>query len=193
MSNLATTSSTSETLPAPWVERLFSRLNDALGGKMADLYVGRVREDVEREWSIGLAGMTGRELARGVKAARLRTFAPNVGEFARLCRPALDPEYAFREAQIGLAARSRGETGEWSHPAVYRAAMTLSWDVRRKSYREMRYDWDRELTKEFERGWGEDVPPAQKQVEHSPTNTVQSPAVRARVTELLKTWGARKS
>lgn len=181
---LAPTSSTSETLSAPWIRQLLSQLTDAIGSKMADLYAGRERVDVEREWEQGLADMTREELARGVQAARLRPFAVNVSEFAHLCRPALDPEYAFSEAQTGLAARDRGEKGEWSHPAVYRAAMNHAWDVHRRTYREMRRIWNRALAIELEKGWGDDVPPVPRRIEHRPTLSPMPAAVSAKLAEL---------
>lgn len=133
------------------------------------------------EWAIGLADLRHEEIERGLAASRSERYAPGVGEFRRLCRPALDPEYACAEAQAGLQARERGELGEWSHPAVWRAATAHAWDLRRKSYREMRHDWERTLAKEFANGWGEEVPPVAQRVEHCPTLTTMPAAVRKRL------------
>jgi hypothetical protein len=144
-----------------------------------------------REWAAGIVDLTPGEIDRGISDARSAQYAPGIGEFRRLCRPALDPEYAFAEAQAGLRARDRDEVGEWSHPAVWRAASAMAWDIKTKSYREVRAAWERALSKEFEHGWGEDVPAVPKRVEHRPTTSYMPAAVRARLAELNPAFGRR--
>lgn len=173
--------STSEGLPAKVTTALFNRLSEYLGGRMADLFQGVPREDVERSWSAALAGFTREELTRGVAACSERIVAPTVGEFKRLCRPSLDPEFAWYEAQDGLQARGRGEHGVWTHPAVWRAATQMSHELRTSTYNASRVRWQRTLSREFERGWGDDVPPLPAaRIEHSPT-------LKAPTSEQLKT------
>lgn len=144
------------------------------------------------EWAQGLAGMSSAEVERGMAECRTRRFAPSLGEFAQLCRPALDPEYAWEEARRGLLARERGETGVWSHPAVWRAARTLAYEIKNGSYKARRVSWQMELAHQFEKGWGDDVPPVPKRVEHRPTLTPMPAAIRKKLAELnLKITGAR--
>jgi hypothetical protein len=126
-----TTTSTSplaafKPLPMSAVQELFKFLEAQFGKKVHDLFGDSDPEDLKNAWSSGLAGFRLRELQRGQEALRSRRFVPTMGEFVLMCRPALDPEYAWHEAQDGLRARDRGEPGEWSHPAVYRAAIAKS-------------------------------------------------------------------
>lgn len=161
------------------VADLFERMGATIGpDRVAMLYQGTTPEAVQREWALGLAGFRGREFERGLQALRLRRYAPNLGEFALLCRPALDPEYAFWEAHAGLAARGRGELGRWSHPAVWRAACELSPEVRAGNYSACRKRWEMTLSREFAAGWGEPVPEPVKQIENSPTEVAMPSEVR---------------
>lgn len=167
--------SSAESLMQPlsqrWVERLFERLTAQLGAKMADLYAGVSTEAVQEEWADGLAGFKPEEIARGLKACQTRQFAPTLGEFTGLCRPALDPELAWMEAADGMRARAAGEIGEWSHPAVYRAATHFAFELASKSFRECRKTWAWRLEREFAKGWGEDVPGPMPRLAHQEAPT----------------------
>jgi hypothetical protein len=121
------------------------------------------------EWAQGLVDMSPEEIERGVARCRGRTFPPSLGEFAQFCRPALDPEVAFLEAQDGLKARDKGNVGRWSHPAIWRAACAMSPEVRSGNFAACRKRWEHTLRNEYELGWGEDVPAPAKRIEHKPT------------------------
>jgi hypothetical protein len=181
---LATQADGQLALPERMVARVFTRLRSRLGNKMADLYEGIDPAKVRAEWSTSLADMTPEELARGVNATRNAVFAPTLGEFRRMCRPALDPEVAWHEAQTGLQARDRGEVGEWSHPAVWRAAASMAWEVKTGTWRNSRARWTAALNKEFEQGWGEPVPPVPQKIEHRPTRRTMPDDVRERMASL---------
>lgn len=157
--------------PAPRrvVARVFERLTAQLGAKVADLYAGADQRAVQDEWGAGLAGFHMQEIARGVAACRERVFAPTLGEFLRLCRPALDPEYAWLEAGDCLRQRDAGLVGDWSHPAVWRAASAMSHEVRGGDWRAHRTRWAYTLRRELEKGWGEIPPPPPARIEHKPT------------------------
>lgn len=158
-------------LPPKKVEEIFDRLTAQLGNKFADLWSGVKAEHIKLEWADGLAGFRGREIMRGLKACQTRVFAPTLGEFVRLCRPALDPEIAWLEARTGLVARRAGQLGEWSHPAVYRASKEMPYELTDKSFKECRKGWEWTLQREFDRGWGEDVPMPPLQLEVKPVVT----------------------
>lgn len=147
-----------EALPRRWVARVFERLAGQLGSKLTDLYAGVKSEVVQAEWGLGLAGFTGEEIDRGLTACLTRKFAPTLGEFLQLCRPSLDADIAWAEASEGLLARRQGKAGEWSHPAVYRAATAMYEAVRQGSLRACRTRWEHVLRSEFAKGWGEGVP-----------------------------------
>lgn len=147
-------------------QNVFSRLEAQLGAKIADLFAGAPKEAVLNEWASALSGFTKREVNRGLAICQTRIFAPTLGEFTRLCRPALDAEIAWLEAVDGLRARNAGEVGEWSHPAVYRAASAMSFEIASSSFKQCQKVWAWRLEKEFTKGWGEPVPPVALRVGH---------------------------
>lgn len=165
---------------------VFSRLNAQLGAKVADLYAGVPPETVRAEWSAALGGFRDEEIMTGLDACRRRIFAPTLGEFLNLCRPALDPEIAWLEAAEGLRARSNGQQGDWSHPAVFRAACAMGFELRGKSFKECRKLWTLVLEREFARGWGKDVPPAPLLIPRMPSAPAKpSGTVLDKINEIL--------
>jgi hypothetical protein len=98
-------------VPETWIEAIFTRLSAQLGAKVADLWGGVPPETVKTEWAEALASFERAEITRGLKACQTRAFAPTLGEFLRLCRPALDPEVAWLEASEGMRDRARVAAG----------------------------------------------------------------------------------
>jgi len=172
-----------EALPQRWVARIFERLSGQLGAKMADLYAGVPPAVVQGEWCEGLAGFQAAEIERGLAACRTRVFAPTLGEFLRLCRPCLDHEVAFHEAGDCLRQRDAGQVGSWSHPAVWRAACTMSMEVRAGDYKACRSRWGYTLQREIEAGWG-DVPAPAVRIEHNAKVGPPPADVRERLAQL---------
>lgn len=148
-----------EHAPLAVVEAVFGSLEGQLGAKLADLYGGVPAETVKSEWAQGLAGFHPSELKRGLHACRSRVFAPTLGEFLRMCRPALDPEIGWLEAQAGMRERAAGGNGDWTHPAVYRAASGFEHELRSSSFRDQRKAWEWRLAREMARGWDEPEAP----------------------------------
>ncbi|HSC06806.1 MAG TPA: replication protein P [Steroidobacteraceae bacterium] len=136
-------------IPIHWVEELFKRLGAILGPRAADTFGSRDLALVKREWAEALAGFSADEVKRGLAATRTRKFAPNLGEFLHLCRPALDPEIGFIEAEKGLRSHADGIAFAWSHPAVYWAAVGMSFEVRSTPYAHVRKRWDAHLADQF--------------------------------------------
>lgn len=162
---------------------LFQRIRGQLGNKFAEMFAADLPTALE-EWAMGLVGFRQHEIDRGLTECSNRKFAPTLGEFKHFCRPTLDPQFAWLEAVDGIKARDKGETGEWSHPAVYRAVMAMSYDFRRGSFQQLRVQWERILTKEFENGWGDPVLPVPERVEHQPARTATAAFVREQVASL---------
>lgn len=168
------------------VQNVFARLEAQLGTKVADLYASAPADAVHAEWAAALSGFTKREVNRGLSACQHRIFAPTLGEFTLLCRPTLDPEIAWIEAADGMRSRNAGELGDWSHPAVYRAAVTMVYELGHHSFGQCKKIWTWRLEKEFSKGWGEPVPPValrieQEKAKSSPPNAEQ----KAKIAELL--------
>lgn len=155
-----------EALPKARVARVFDRLSGQLGTKMAALYDGVPPAVVQAEWAAGLACFHVSEIERGIKACSERSFAPVLGEFLRMCRPALDPEWAFYEAADGLRQRDAGEFGKWSHPAVWRAAGRMSMEVHAGDWKAHRARWTYTLRAEFDVGWS-DIPAPAVRIENT--------------------------
>lgn len=170
-------------VPRASVAWLFERLTAQFGARMADLYAAPVdasappdvqrrtaatfTQRVQEEWALGLAGYHREEIQRGLAACRERGFAPNLGEFVQLCRPGLNPEWAWHEARDCLRQRDAGAVGNWSHPAIWRAASEMSPEVRGGDYQRHRTRWTYVLRREFAAGWGEAPPKPAMRVEHN--------------------------
>lgn len=170
------------------VAALFERLIGIFGKpKVAEMWAKADPVLVREQWASGLADLQPQEIDRGIAACRERLFVPNVGEFKRLCRPALDPELAYWEAERGLADRGRGEMGRWSHPAVYRAAVAMAQEVRAANLAACRRRWEWVLGRELEDGWGDGIPEPAKQIEFKEPEVVAAPqAVRRKLAELAR-------
>ncbi len=159
MNNL--TSSTSTTpLPENWVEKLFHRMLLAYGKKFTDQWGGAESGDLIAFWSMELAGFTGAEIARGLKAMEAKDWPPTLPEFKRLCRPPVEPLTAYYEAVAGVQARANGEFGKWAHPAIYWAAMPLSFDLGSQTYSQIRHRWEAALSEQMEKGEWLEIPQA---------------------------------
>lgn len=146
-------------MPMAWIDRLFMRLSVMYGQQFAAQWASVNEQAMKAAWAQDLAGFSGEEIAAGVEACKSRRYVPNLPEFMMLCRPALDPVTAHAEAVLGMQDRKRGEIGEWSHPAVYWAAVKLgAHDLLTQSYSVIRARWEKELRKSFAKGVWEPVP-----------------------------------
>ncbi len=125
-------------------------------------------QDVRRTWAEHLAGFSRRELERGLAAVSESKFTPTLPEFKRLCRPCLDPEVAWWEAEHCLNQRKQGLAGDWSHPALWRAARQMSGEILNGDFARHRARWTVLLKRELAKGVGEGLPEAQRQIEAAP-------------------------
>lgn len=178
--------SSADALPVASVDALLLSLRAQLGAKFADAFGAVPLEELRGEWAQRLAGFRRHELERGLNACSTRRFAPTLGEFKVLCRPALEPEYAWEEAKAGMAARTVGQKGAWTHPAVYRAASGMDYELRALSFQACRKRWEIALQREMDAGWGDPIPEARPVLEHKPLTTrPPTPEERARIKTLL--------
>lgn len=153
-------------MPMQWVERLFERLSAILGAKMADVVGGAAIDDIKAEWGQALATFRVDEIRRGLDATRTRKFPPNLPEFLHLCRPALDAEVAWIEAETGMAAVARRELFAWSHPAVYWAGREMQFELRSSTFAQQRKRWERLMALEWAKGaWLQPPDPRQRALE----------------------------
>lgn len=146
-------------MPMAWVDRLFMRLSVMYGQQFAAQWASVDEQAMKAAWAQDLAGFSGEEIAAGVEACKSRRYVPNLPEFMMLCRPALDPVTAHAEAVLGMQDRKRGEQGEWSHPAVYWAAVRVgAHDLLNQSFSVIRARWEKELRESFAKGAWVPVP-----------------------------------
>ncbi len=172
-------------LPAAWVAKLIAKMQVMYGAKFTQQWAGIPPEVLQSEWAEELAGFTGAELARGLAACRERTFPPTLPEFMVLCRPPLDADVAFHEAVRGLNARKAGERGEWSHPAIFHAALEVGqFDILNSTYGALKARWGRSLSDQMANGQWEPVPDV------SPALPAPPPASREDAEKAMRQMGA---
>lgn len=167
------------TLSSRVTEELFKRIVAILGSRFSEAYKGVAPEVFQAEWSASLADFKPIEIERGLAQMAQQKFVPTLGEFSQWCRPCLDPEYAFHEAVRCFRQRDKGMVGDWSHPAVWRAASTMSLEVRQQDYRKVAARWRLELSAELAVGWGDAVPEPPLRIENRVVATNDSPAALA--------------
>jgi len=158
MSSKSPLAVSAEAVPTEWVEDLFGRLQAILGTALGNLYAGADPELVKAEWAQALVGFSGEEIRRGLAAVRTRRFAPNLPDFLLLCRPSLDPEVAWAEAEQGFMAHRNGQRFDWSHPAVFWAGRDFAAELRSKHFAEVRKRWEPALARWYSAGQWQPIP-----------------------------------
>lgn len=146
-------------IPLNWAARLIERMTALYGAQFLRQWEGIPAERLPIVWAEELAGYTGEEIARGIDSCRRQKFPPTIPEFLLMCRPNLDPAAAFQEAVAGMTERSRGNLGDWSHPAIYWAAVRVGrHDILANGYQVMRSRWETALRRVLEQGQWDAVP-----------------------------------
>jgi len=159
------------------------------GTKFAQQWQGLSPRELRESWDQKLAGFNEAQVRRGIAACHLREWPPTVPEFLRLCCPWMTPEVAYHEAVRGMSARQRGETGEWSHPAVYWAAVGVSSvDLLHSTYGSLKSRWENTLADELSRRTWADIP-APRQALPAPGQTV---ATQEEAAAAMRRIGASK-
>lgn len=119
---------------------LVQMLGAMYGARFVDAYRGTDPDVLVAVWAHELRGYTAAELQRGLAACRGLKFPPMLPEFLMLCRPPVDPEEAFWEAQEQLKRRE-ADADEWSNPAIYWAAASMAFDLRAGTYAKLSARW----------------------------------------------------
>lgn len=160
------------------------------GAKFAQQWQGLSPRELRESWDQKLAGLNETQVRRGLAACHLRDWPPTLPEFLRLCCPWMTPEVAYHEAVRGMSARQRGEIGEWSHPAVYWAAVGVSSvDLLNSTFGSIKARWEKTLAEELSRGTWPDIPEPH-QFLPAPGQTV---ATREEAAAAMRKMGADKA
>jgi hypothetical protein len=136
------------------MDHLYSRLDGLYPQKWRANFNGP--ESIEN-WSVVWAeafeeeGISPAAIKGGLKACRSKfDWPPSCAEFIKACKPAVDPMTAYYEAIAGVKAREKGEVGNWSHPAVYWAAISVSaFDLKNSAYSQIRGRWEQALSEQM--------------------------------------------
>lgn len=144
------------------MDHLYNRLDGAYPHKWRSNFANQQAVDNWMEsWVEAFEdeGITPDMVRAGLKVIRKACdWPPSCAEFIKACRPSVDPLVAYYEAIAGLQARQKGELGAWSHPAIYWAAMPLSFDLLQQTYSQMKARWERALAAQMDSGEWEPIP-----------------------------------
>ena len=146
------------------MDHLFNRLNGAYPNKWrANFRDEQAIDDWRHAWAEAFDDerITPSDVALGIKnCRRMYDWPPSLTEFLRACRPHLEPDVAFFEAVRGLQARERGQQGEWSHPAIFFAALAVGqYEMRNEAYQQLKSRWEKALSDQLSLGNWPEVPP----------------------------------
>ncbi len=163
MSNVAKILSTStdwpaDAIPEHWIESLFQKMTFTYGSKFADQWRGIDADGLKKYWAKELGKYTPDQLKAGVDKLKNRDWPPTLPEFEKMCRPLIDPMVAYYQAVNGVQARAKGEMGIWSHPAIYWAAIPMSFDLVSQTYAQIKNRWEAAYNEQMERSEWPDIP-----------------------------------
>ena len=126
------------------MDRLFNRMDGSYPHKWRSAFANQQAIQNWREaWSAKFdsAGLTPAEVAYGIeRCTDLYDWPPSLPEFLKACRPAIDPERAYHEANEQMRLREDGKD-RWSSPMVYWAAVSLGNDLRNNHYGAISKRW----------------------------------------------------
>ncbi|MES5323010.1 replication protein P [Alcaligenes phenolicus] len=146
------------------MDHLYNRLNGIYPNKFRSNFRDKQAiEDWKQAWAEAFdeEGVSPNDVALGIKnCRRMFDWPPSLPEFLRACRPQLEPETAFFQAVRGMQARVRGEMGEWSHPAIYHAAISIGqFDMLNQAYTQLEQRWHKVLGDQLAKGQWAEIPP----------------------------------
>lgn len=141
-----------DAIPERWIESLFEKMLFTYGAKFSDQWKGIDPAGLKRHWATELGKFSTDELKAGVSKLKSKEWPPTLPEFEKMCKPSIDPTVAYYEAVIGIQARAKGEMGQWSSPAVFWAAMPLSFDLGTQTYSQIKARWEKALADQIDRG-----------------------------------------
>lgn len=152
------TSSTSNAAPISWVESLFKKMGAMYGNKFIDMWRTSDIEAVKQLWSEEMGKLSREDLKRGYDALLTREWPPTLPEFVQMCKPQIDVLTAYYEALAGVTDRSRGDMGNWSHPAIFWAATPLTFELLNQTYSQIKQTWEAALKAQLAKNQWEAIP-----------------------------------
>jgi hypothetical protein len=144
------------------IDHLYNRLDGAYPHKWRSNFADQQAIDNWAEsWveAFEEERITPNDVKTGLRECRKRfAWPPSCAEFIQACRPSVDPLRAYYEAVSGVQARFAGEHGEWSHPAIYWAAMPIATELRDQTFSQVKARWENALAQQLAKGEWEEIP-----------------------------------
>ena len=154
-------STSTNPIPPSWVDALFAKMLSLYGNKFSDMWRDQDISVIKKVWAEELGKLSRDDMARGAKMLMQKEWPPTLPEFIKMCKPVIDPLSAYYEAVNGVAARARGERGEWSHPAVFWASVKVgAFDLKNSSYSAIKGRWEASLAEELAKERWNEIPDA---------------------------------
>ena len=122
-------SSTPARLPDEAVNTVLTRLRAMHGDAFDRRWTGVAIADLRDTWAAGLAGISGQELAAGLRAAAAHRWVPTLPEFAAMCQPWREPQTGFELAQQLMRQRIAGQHADWPAVWLWAAARRMGGDL----------------------------------------------------------------
>jgi len=124
---------TSIPLPSAWIDRIFSEFSAMYGKHFANMWYGADVSAVKNTWANRLAGLSGAQIAHGMKMCERLNFPPTMPEFKAMCI-GVDYQGSFNEAARQQYNRTNG-TDKWPSRAIFWAAQKFGpHDLMQQSY-----------------------------------------------------------
>ena len=137
---------------------MFDEMLLDFGKKFVDQWASADPDKLLAYWAQQMASYSGAEIRRGLDAQKKLDWPPTLPQFKKLCRPGVDSMTAYYEAVAGAQARAAGEMGKWSHPAIYWAAMPLSFDLGLLPFSQIKGRWEQALAEQMDKGEWAPIP-----------------------------------
>jgi hypothetical protein len=152
-------STSTEPLSTAWIERLFDRMISLYGNKFLDMWRDIDLHSVKQTWANELGKLSRDDVARGANALSQQEWPPTLPQFISLCKVKINALSGYYEAINGLAARERGEIGEWSHPAIFWASVKVgAFDLKNQGYAAIKGRWEAAFEEEMAKGQWAAIP-----------------------------------
>ncbi|MCW5600426.1 hypothetical protein [Nitrosomonas sp.] len=191
-------SSNPNRLSETWINAIFEEFHGRFGNAFfAKFQLGALDangndqgiENAKTVWAKRLADYSPEEISRGVNTEY--DYPPDLDSFKKACRPSLDYEAAFYEANEQMKLRSDGKD-RWSNPAIYHAAAKIGQDMNNPyAYikRWWKYELDNAIYDVSVGNLPRDVPKRPVLVEHKRSNAKSTVALAeiAKINEILNT------
>ena len=132
------------------MDHLFNRLDGMYPHRWRSAFPNdQAIQNWRAAWADGFSeeGITLDEIRGGMSVCRrLYDWPPSLGEFIKCCRPSMDYERAYLEANEQMYRRREG-WDVWSNTAIYWAACAMGNDLSNHPYKVMQNRWAAALDK----------------------------------------------